>query len=202
MRRNILFFVLALIAVTVAYYFLVFSPQSGRITDASEQADQAEAQVRAKEAELGRLRALQQQAPQLRQRAAQLDTAMPNDPQLAQFILQVQDAANTSGVDWASVSPSPPAAVQAQPGQPAGAYSEVNVSMSVSGGYFQVQDFLARLENLSRAVKIGAVNLGAGPKGLPSLSASLTMKMFVSPAPAVTPAAPAATPTPTPTPGG
>lgn len=188
MRRNVLIFVLALVGVTVAYFFLAFNPQSNRISDTALQADEAEQRVRQLELDVARLEELQRQAPQLRERAARVDTAIPNDPQLAAFILQVQEASNASGIDWLSVSPSPPAAGQ-QPG-----VLEVNVAINVTGGYFQVQDFLVRMESLPRAVTIGSVNLGAGPRGLPHLSASLSMKMFVSSAPAA--------PTPVPSPTG
>jgi hypothetical protein len=57
--------------------------------------------------------------------------------------------------------------------------------MSLTGGYFQVEDFVARLETLGRALKISQVTLGPGPSGLPQLAASLGMKMYVA---AATPA--------------
>lgn len=190
MRRNAIIFALALIAVTVAYFFLVFSPQGGRISETRDQADAEEQRVTQLQAELSRLQALQRQAPQLRERAQQLDTAIPADPQLAQFILQVNEAAIASGVDWLSTSQSLPAPVQAAPAGTT--YSSVNVSLQVTGGYFQVQDYIARLEGLARAVKVGSLALAPGE--LPQLSAALTLQMYVSPPAApVPPAAPAPT---------
>jgi Tfp pilus assembly protein PilO len=124
--------------------------------------------------ELQRLQALQKDAPALREQAAKFEAAMPTDPHLAEFILMVQDAANASGIDWVSVSPAPPAAGTTQ------GVSIVNIQMNVNGGYFQVQDFLVRLESLERAVKISTLNLAPGPAGLPQLAVSLAMQMFVS----------------------
>ncbi|MCA1841558.1 MAG: type 4a pilus biogenesis protein PilO, partial [Actinobacteria bacterium] len=134
--------------------------------------------------ELARLEALQQEAPKLRERATVLDAAAPNDPQLAQFILQVQDAANASGIEWISVSPTPPVA-SSVPG-----LSEIALTMNVTGGYFQVQDFLVRLETLSRAVKVGTIGLTAGATTSvtsPTLNIALAMKMFVATVPAAPP---------------
>lgn len=191
MRRRVLIFILALIVVLVGYYFLAFSPQSDRIEQATADADAAEAQVQKLKIELARRQELQARAPQLREQAKTLDDAMPNDPQLAQFILQVQDSANISGIEWLSVNPTPPAAGTS-------GFQVVALTMNVEGGYFQMQDFLVRLETLSRAVRIDGLNLApAGStqgRGSPKLTAALTMKLFVAapPPPASAPPPPAA----------
>lgn len=187
MRRNILIFALVMLAVLVAWFFLIWTPQANKIEETTAAADQTEQQARALKLEVDRLRELERQAPQLRERAAKADTAIPGDPQLAQFILQVQEAADASGVDWVSVAPTPPAAAPDTAAPDARAVLEVVLDMSVQGGYFQVQDFITRLETLSRAVKIGSVGLTAGSDEPTRLEASLSMKMFVSaPAPAPT----------------
>src|SRR5688572_11572640 len=129
MRRNILIAVLAAVAVLVAYFFLLFSPQSKNIEKAKADVVAAETSVRQLELQLQHLQALQQQAPKLREEAAKLDAAVPNDAQEGDFINRVQDAANASGVEWISVSPAPPAA-GAQPG-----VLEIAITMSVEGGY-------------------------------------------------------------------
>jgi len=188
MRRNVLIFIAAVVAVSVLFFFLIFKPQATKIDATRADADAAEAKTGQLRAELKRLQELQRNAPKLREEATILDAAMPNDPQLAQFILQVQESATASGIDWLSIAPVPPAA-STQPG-----VSEVVVAMSVEGGYFQVQDFLVRLETLPRAVKIGAVTLAPGgdeesaPGGSPDLAASLQMRLFVSSASSAPPA--------------
>lgn len=190
MRRNLLITILAMVVVAVLAFFLVFKPQTDKIAQAREDVQTTQDNVQRLRLELARLQALQQQAPKLREEATKLDAAVPNDPQLAAFILQVQEAANASGIEWLSVSPTPPAAST----NPQAAVQEVVVAMNVEGGYFQVQDFLVRLEGLPRAVKIGNVSLSAqtGEAGSPRLTASLNMKMFVAspvaPAPAPAPA--------------
>lgn len=194
MRRNVIVFVLVMIAVLAVWFLLIYSPQSNKIDEATAAADSAEEQARKLNLEVQRLQALEKQAPQLRERAARADTAIPSEPQLAQFILQVQEAANASGVDWISVAPAPPTAAPAQ-GAPAELLGvrEVAISMNVEGGYFQVQDFITRIETLTRAVKITAVVLAGGQEDGTNLVAALSMKMFVSqpqapPAPAPVPA--------------
>jgi Tfp pilus assembly protein PilO len=173
-RRNLLIFGAALVVVTLAYFLLVWRGQTGRIQDASDRADSAEQTVQQLEIELRRLQALERDAPALRERHARFDAAMPAEPRLAEFILQVQDAANASGIDWVSVNPAPPVA------SAVAGVSNIDIQMNANGGYFQIQDFLVRLEQLERALKIRTLNLSAGPTGLPNLTAALTMQMFVA----------------------
>jgi Tfp pilus assembly protein PilO len=186
MRRNLIIFAAAAVAVVVLFFFLVFTPQSRKIKDTQAQVQTQEQKAESLQNELTRLQVLQKQAPQLREKAVKLDTALPSEPQLAGFILSVQDASNTSGIDWLSISPSPPAGAAGANG-----VQEINVGISITGGYFQVQDFLVRLETLSRAVKIGTISLSPGATG-GGLACSLSMKMFVSTQPSAASAVPAA----------
>jgi Tfp pilus assembly protein PilO len=173
MRRNILIFVLILVAVTVAAFLLVYRPQSQNITEAREEADVAEQDVQRLRLELARREALREQAAELRAEAVRLDAAMPtDDPQLARLILQLQESADASGIEWISVSPSLPAAVEGNPG-----VLEINLSLNVQGGYFQVQDYITRLENLARAVKV--LSTGLSPGELPELTVQLQGKVFM-----------------------
>lgn len=173
MRRNILIFVLILVAITVLAFLLVFRPQSQNITEAREEADAAEQEVQRLRLELQRRQALREEAAELRADAVRLDAAMPtDDPQLARLILQLQESADASGIEWISVSPSLPQAVEGDP-----SVLEVNLSLNVQGGYFQVQDYITRLENLARAVKI--LSTGLSPSELPELGVQLQAKVFM-----------------------
>lgn len=185
MRRNVLILVMVLILIAVAYFFLVFQPQGRNIEEARLAAEAMEQREQELTLELRRLESLRDNAPELQAKLQRLDAAIPtNDPQLAQFILLVEEAANTSGIEWLSVAPGLPAATEGVPEA-----LEVNISMNVTGGYFQVQDFLVRLENLSRAVKIATVALS--PQELPTLTVGMSMKMFLTNAAPPAAAAPA-----------
>lgn len=185
MRRNVIIMILLLIVIAVAFFFLLFQPQSRNIEDARLAADAMEQREQELQLELRRLESLKAQAPELQAKLQKLDSAIPtNDPQLAQFILLVEEAANTSGIEWLSVAPSVPAASEGQPNT-----LEVTISMNITGGYFQIQDFMVRLENLSRALKISSVSLSPGE--LPSLTVSMQMKMFLTTAPQAAVPAPA-----------
>ncbi|HLF69724.1 MAG TPA: type 4a pilus biogenesis protein PilO [Actinomycetota bacterium] len=189
MKRPYLIFGAGIVLVGILYFFVVFQPQGNHISQTTDEAVAAEIRRTQMEADLKHLQELQQNAPKLREQANILDEAMPNDPQLAKFIRQVQDAADGSGIEFLSIAPTPPTQSPDQP-----EVKLVAITMSISGGYFAVQDFIVRLETLSRAVKVGSINLSLGDavssSSSPPLKVSLTMQMFVAnpnPVPATVP---------------
>src|SRR5205823_1734241 len=120
--------------------------------------------------QLTRLRASKRDEPLKRSQLETLRVAVPDDPNLAQFILDANDAASRSGIEFLSITPSPPAPPTATPaaaatpapgtttatstpgatapGVSAGAGAApvpVRLSLSITGGYFQVLDFVNRL---------------------------------------------------------
>lgn len=179
MKRTYLIFGAGIVLMGILYFFVVFQPQGDHISQATEEAVAAETRRTQMELDLKHLQELQQNAPKLREQANVLDEAMPNDPQLAKFIRQVQDAADASGIEFLSIAPTPPTQSPDQP-----QVKLVVITMSISGGYFAVQDFIVRLETLSRAVKVGSINLSVGDavstSSSPPLDVSLTMQMFVA----------------------
>lgn len=179
MRRNVIILVLVLVLVSVLYYVFIFRNQTEKIDVATQAAQTEEDRVQSLRLELNRLEDLKARAPELRERFAKMELAIPTaDAKPADFILQLQEAADDSGIEWLSVSLALPAQSSAD-----AAVFEISSSLSVTGGYFQVQDFLVRLETLSRAAKIGSVSLSPGE--LDDLSSALTLRVFTSaPAPA------------------
>lgn len=172
MRSRIAAFGGVLVLVSLLAFVVVLRPQAAEVADTRRQTAAQEQRESELQLKLRQLQALQQKAGELEDRARRADVAVPDGPELDQFVLQVQEAASRSAIDWLSVSPGMPAA---QAG-----VQEIGVSMNLTGGYFQIQDFVARLETLGRAVKISQVSLAPGPNGLPQLAATLVMKVFTS----------------------
>jgi Tfp pilus assembly protein PilO len=179
--RSILIGVGAGLVALLLWFLLLWQPQSGRLQEASDRRETAEAENARLELERDRLRAAQERAPQLQATVDRLRVAIPNQPELAQFLLAANDAAQQSGVEFLSISPSPPT-----PAEGDATLSQVNLSISVAGGYFQVLDYLNRLDALPRLVVVDtlAVSPGAGDAGTPAaLSVSVSARMFTTASP-------------------
>ena len=197
-RRTILVAGGALVVVILAWFVLLWGPQGGRAADADARREAAAGTNMQLEANVARLQAGQAALPGLQADLETLRTAVPDVPNLAQFILDANDAATASGVDFLSIAPTPPAASADALLPPA-----VGLNISVNGGYFQVRDYLNRLNDLTRLVVVDTVALTPGETatGAQSLAVSLTARMFTTTLPvtaAETAAAAAAAPPGTP----
>ena len=167
------------------WYFLLWSPQGKNIEAARERRQTAEQQAQELNVRLDRLREQKRRETATRSQIELLRVAIPDQPNLAQFILDTNDAATRSGVDFLSVAPTPPAApaAAASAGGTAPAPAEIRLALSITGGYFQVIDFVNRLNEMPRLVVIDTMNVGASGEAT-QLSVQLTARMFVSSVPA------------------
>ncbi len=219
----------AVVAVLAAGWFLVISPKhaaAGRLrteaTAASGVNDTLRAQISALTAQARKL-------PQQRARLAVLATKIPDNPALPALIRTLRDAADHAGVDFVSLQPGAPVAFTASaatgpapavPGAPpggttaagAGQLLAIPVTVQVSGGFYQLEQFLTNLEDMPRSFLIGQLTMaptGGGPTaGLPAgvpaagvsggtstgaLTANITGRIFMATArPAVVAPAPVA----------
>jgi Tfp pilus assembly protein PilO len=187
-NRTVAAGVLAAVLIVAAWWMLLFSPARSDAHKVDSEVKAAKAKSLSLETEEKQLEDLEQRAPQIQADRDRLRSAVPDQPELATFIEQANQLGTDTGVTWVSVSPSEPGA-----GTAAG---EINVGLEVKGGYYQVLDYLNRLESIPRLVVVDQVSLtasdasgagGAAVGGPPQLTASLTARMFDSGATAVSP---------------
>ena len=198
-RRALAIGAAAAVAVVALWYFVFWSPRSKALDQVRERRQAAQQQETQLRAEIARLRGAQAQEPAKRARLEALRTAIPDDPKLAQFILDTNEAATRAGIDFVSISPQLPAAPGAAAGgvttttaaptgggQATGAATarpaEIRLSLQIRGGYFQVLDFMNRLDDLPRLVVNDSVNITSDVNA--RLTVALTGRMFLRSVPA------------------
>lgn len=204
-RRQMLLAAAAAMLVTFLFVIFLIRPKLAEIAETREAIASEERREDELRAQLARLEDARRNAPLTAARLLQIAQYLPSSPELPSFIRQAQQAATLAGVDLESIAPSPPAAVPGATG-----IDSINVTLVVEGGYFRIEDFLARLENLDRVVLVNALSLSPETDDLTSqvvLRSTLTMQMFVVLPDARLGAgtggpAPGPTPSPTPTPTG
>lgn len=181
-RRTIVVAVGAGAALLLMWFFLLWGPQGGDLKDAQERRDAAEATNSQLELRVARLQDARDRAPELEADLDTLTRAVPDDPQLAQFILDANDIAIEAGVNFVSISPGVPALS-------AGLPPVISLSINVTGGYFEVIDYLDRLEDLPRIVVVDNLSLrpSAEESGTTSLTVAITARMFATSAPEMIP---------------
>jgi len=161
----------------LAVVFLVL-PKMREVTSTKEQLAEAEALQSGLRAQLASLREAEAQAPEVRRQIAQLANQVPPTADLPALLRLLTQAADGSAVDFLTVSPGNPIA------DASGQFSTIPTSISVTGGYFALDEFLFRLETLPRAAKVLSISVspgGATPittTGAVNLSMQLSVQFF------------------------
>ncbi len=148
--------VVGAVLVVLLAYMLLIRPRQSELTDVEAEVAQEENLTVQLAADLDRLRDLQRNAPKLQAELERIRDLVPQDHEVANFLFQVNAAANASGVEFLQISPELPKS------PPEGAaLAEVRITIGGSGGYFAIQDFVRRLYALDRALRIDIFDLTA-----------------------------------------
>jgi len=199
-NRRVLIGVVAGIAVVGLWFVALWKPQQAQIGKAEKRAAAAEQQANDLGLQVSRLQDLKSRTALQQSQLERLRVAIPDQPNLAEFILDANQVATKAGIDFLSITPAQPAAGTPTSGAAGAAPASVHLSMTITGGYYQVVDFLNRVEAMPRIVVLDNVALTAG-SGSAQLSVALDGRMFVTkvpdsataaPTPGATPAAPSA----------
>jgi Tfp pilus assembly protein PilO len=185
-------------------------PKGSAVRAKKQQVAQAQEQETSLVAQLSELKADAEKAGQAHRQIAKFQAEVPPTADLPGLIRLLNSTADRAGVDFMSVTPSQPAlSVDST-------YSTVPTQINMGGSYFALDQFLFRLENLSRIANVSSItvsptsadgsqltltmsavfyttDLSAGPGSIPGATKSLPSTV-VNPTPAG--------PTPTPSPSG
>jgi type IV pilus assembly protein PilO len=168
-ERNILLIgspVIVLLA--VGYYFLFLGPLLNNLDERAQERTDKEAQLANLQQQVAELEAVRQNAAQIERQLLELSKRIPTQPEIPTLIVQIEAIADAAGVTQLSIEPGD---VEPPPG--GGDFSVVPVTMSFTGTYEQMQDFLFRMRNLARLVTVRSVTycrtqpLGAGEAACP-----------------------------------
>ncbi|MHB8754410.1 MAG: type IV pilus inner membrane component PilO [Candidatus Acidiferrales bacterium] len=154
------FLFLAVILVLAGLYIPMSPVATERVA-----VDNANAQLKPLEAEVQTLRVYQQRRVELQgemqalqKQLATLQTIVPENKEVDQFIVMLQGAASGSGVIIRKIDTQPIVAKQY--------HYEMPFNITADGPYYSVLDFFARLGRLSRIINVGDLKLSqvkAGP---------------------------------------
>jgi Tfp pilus assembly protein PilO len=166
--------VAAAIAVVVALLlvFLLVLPKMREVGEAEDQLQAAQDQEIALAAELRALQQAQEQAPETEQEIAAIDDAIPPTADLPALFRLLDSAASRAAVDFFSFTPGTPVV------DPTSQYSTISSQVTVTGGYFAIDEFLFLLETLPRAAKVTTIAV-TGTTTEETTTSSLQLQMTV-----------------------
>lgn len=167
--------VAAAIAVVVALLlvFLLVLPKMREVGEAEDQLQAAQDQEIALAAELRALQQAQEQAPETEQEIAAIDDAIPPTADLPALFRLLDSAASRAAVDFFSFTPGTPVV------DPTSQYSTISSQVTVTGGYFAIDEFLFLLETLPRAAKVTTIAVTGTSTTEEITTSSLQLQMTV-----------------------
>ena len=220
--------VVALLVIVAAGWFLAISPQKHKVSNLGAQSASQEQANSGLKVKLAELTAQASAVPSEEAAVAAVTQKIPSDPDMPDYVRTLTTIAGQTGVDLISVAPGVPTAVTvaaaaapaaaaatpsasastavaaAAPATPAVNLQAISVALTVQGGYFQIQQFTAALQRLSRSTVLTTVSIAPGsplkaPKTAPpasdlykNLQAQITVAVFMNSSTAFdVPAAPA-----------
>jgi Pilus assembly protein, PilO len=143
-RRNELLLAAAgILLVVAAAVLLLVRPVRQATAEARADREAAARESQSLRDQIKALEALRPNEAELRTKASLARAEFPASPALPGLVDALQDAASLAGVELGTVAPTAPKASAANP-----QLAEISTSVTVKGGYFEIQDFLVRLENL------------------------------------------------------
>jgi hypothetical protein len=142
-RQELVVLATTALLVLAGVSLLMLRPTRQAVAEAHADRDAAVAESQTLRDQVRALEALKADDANLRAQARLGRSEFPPTPSLPALVDALQDAASQAGVDLGSVAPSSPKASTTQP-----ELAQIDTNVSVSGGYFQVVDFLTRVENL------------------------------------------------------
>lgn len=170
----------------VAWYFLLFSPMRSELSDLDQQIAAQQTALSTAEQELVRLESYKKTAPQSQAEIVRLGKMLPQSEGIPSLIVELTHTADASGVDLTSITRG-----ATQPGAPFGIQS---VTLQVSGQFFDVEDFVYRLENYvafrnesvrvtGRLLAIQSLTLAGGAQSsggtLPPLTVTIILNAYL-----------------------
>lgn len=133
---------LAALVLLVAWYFLLLGPKRDSIAESEAQAQTEKSKY---EDNANKLKRLDDERTAAKQTAGELMTLnklVPADAEVPSLIVELQQSANEAGIKFMRVEPATPVA--------AGSNTIVPFEMKFQGNFFDVNDFLYRVENYAR----------------------------------------------------
>ena len=149
----------AILLVALLAVFLMVLPKMSEVGETEDQLRQAQDQEINLAAQLNALEDAQAAAPETELEIAAIDAQVPQTADLPRLFRQLQGAADRAAVDFFSFTPGTPVP------NLTGSYSTIASQITVSGGYFAIDQFLFLLETLQRAAKVTTLAVTPSARG-------------------------------------
>lgn len=184
----------AILLFAVVIWFLVLSPIRGNIATTEQDIQEEQSKVLAANTKLRLAEDTRAEGKRNQMRLLELAKMVPMTEELPSLLLQIQDLADQSGIEFIQVTPGTVIASETGP------FQAIPLDLQFTGTYFDVTDFIYRAEQMvagpGRLLAIKTVDLSPGADAAtsagksPQLEVTMSLYAFISGGGASTPAPP------------
>jgi len=176
---------LAVVVIAVLAWFFLLDPLRGDIAAAEDQIEEEQARLSQAQTRLAQAEATREEGRRNQARLLELAKIMPASDEVPSLLLQIQDLADQSGIDFIAITPG-----DSQESGVVG-YKILPLELEFRGTFFDVSDFVYRAEQMvagpGRLLAVKDLQLGLADSGdalagkvSPKLTVSMTMYAFVA----------------------
>ena len=174
MRRVGLLGVLAAVLVTAAWWMFLISPRNGRIADFRDDLVVAQDTEQRLRVQIRQLQEIRDREVEYLAALGELESLIPDRPLLDDFIEEIFELTNQTGVSLQTLSPALPTLTTDESG-----LREIVVSAQLEGEFFEILGFLFGLNEMQRLVRVDGIALSSTQVGGETiLSAGIEMRLF------------------------
>ncbi|KAF0209151.1 MAG: type 4a pilus biogenesis protein PilO [Actinomycetota bacterium] len=179
-RNQMIIAGLLIVAVAAAAVFLGILPLFDSAAQMDTEIADLDSQIMSEQALVDRRLSVKAQAAQTDVDLIHLANRVPESPDLPTLIVNLQDAANSSGLVFVQIAPQVPTPVVGALGAPAG-YTSIPVSMRLEGEWSDLIEYVRRLSKFPRGLRItqaAFTNVPATDDRARYVEAQLTVEVY------------------------
>lgn len=146
-------------AIVVVAVVVLVVPQFGKLSDLDAQIEQQQMTIQSNQTLLKRRQEVKARSAETQAQLLRLSNEIPESPELPSLIIELQDAANESGLEFVALQPSPPVkgAATDTTDDTTALYETVRIQMTVRGTWQDTVDLLQRLRRLTRQIRVWGI---------------------------------------------
>jgi type IV pilus assembly protein PilO len=162
------------VIISILVIILLVMPKQKEIKKLDASIDEQNNKIAANTVKAAKLEVLVRENEQLTARLKELNELLPEEKEISSLLKQVSDLCIAAGLEMKSWRPGP------KKDHPSGIVIEIPVSISVTGTYHNLGNFLSSLTRMSRIVNINNIQLTSPSmvKGVNVLQISFTASTF------------------------
>ncbi|MFQ5574211.1 MAG: type 4a pilus biogenesis protein PilO [Terriglobia bacterium] len=170
-KQKLVFVGLTFLFVLLTFVTVFYRPQINKLRDLRSQRVAEENQLKADQETAERLEDVKVELEKVQNKLKEFSAKIPMTEDFPLLLREVQRLANESGVTFMAMKTSP---LEGQE-----KYAVLPLEITIDGYYKNVVDFLWRLNNLTREIKVTSLEVTEGEESLPNIEVMIVGSSFV-----------------------